>query len=71
MQWKILSKLDKYYYPHYIKVRGMQGTKVTCQGMSVFEITILALLAPMKTVRQRLSEAKKIPIYLNHFSHSK
>ena len=51
MQWKISSKLDKYYYPHYIKVRGMQRTKVTCQGMSAFEITILALLAPMKTVR--------------------
>ena len=61
MQWKISSKLDKYYYPHYIKVRGMQRTKVTCQGMSAFEITILALLAPMKTVRQKFSEAKKSP----------
>lgn len=60
MQWKISSKLDK-YYPHYIKVRVMQGTKVTCQRMSAFEITILPFLGPENAVRQRLSEAKHPP----------
>lgn len=61
MQWKISSKLDKYYYPHYIKVRVMQGTKVTRQRMSAFEITILSFLGPANAVRQRLSEAKHPP----------
>lgn len=67
----ISSKLGKYYYPHYIKVRANQRNKVTCQRMSELEIRVLAFLASMTTVRQRLSEAKKIPIHSNHFKHLK
>lgn len=71
IQWMISSKLGKYYYPHYIKVRANQRNKVTCQRMSELEIRVLAFLASMTTVRQRLSEAKKIPIHSNHFKHLK
>lgn len=43
-------QVDKYYL-HYTKVTVMLGTQVTCQGMSEFEVGMLAFLAPTNTAR--------------------